>query len=409
MKLVENIPYDIIGFPRLVRLNPNIPWKTRGNGAICISFGCGEGKKRKIGDTGKEEIYCYEKGKYVNHYKIFEHALYVVKKWSENDVNTHTALAVSLRKPHEKFYKECISSLVSTNAALRIAKEVDAIYYFKRSPRGLIGAMAAMSWKGKRKSYEVLTYRKREKWGTKRYLNLESVKEMDKRIKTTFHNIDYENSRLLITPNSPCPVLYGVRGWNPTDLLKAIEMIESEDVNSYIIYETNQGTDDHLVRKKIDDIKPYNSVIVSGRVIKNPWTIEGGHVFFEIDDDSKNLKVAAFEPTKNFRNAIRKLVVGDVVECHGGVHERPYTLNLEKIRILKMVNLKKRVPPMCNICGISMKSKGKGVYKCRRCSAKSLRPMYVNVDRNLKLGIYRVPPCARRHLSSPGEFFTPIS
>ena len=44
---------DVIGYPRLVRLNPNIPWKTRGNGAICLRFGKGVGESRpvcKIGD-----------------------------------------------------------------------------------------------------------------------------------------------------------------------------------------------------------------------------------------------------------------------------------------------------------------------------------------------------------------------
>jgi len=30
-ELVDKLKYDLIGFPRLVRLNPNIPWKTRGN------------------------------------------------------------------------------------------------------------------------------------------------------------------------------------------------------------------------------------------------------------------------------------------------------------------------------------------------------------------------------------------
>src|SRR5213594_5139555 len=34
---------DLIGYPRLVRLNPNIPWKTRGNGAVCIRVGNGSG------------------------------------------------------------------------------------------------------------------------------------------------------------------------------------------------------------------------------------------------------------------------------------------------------------------------------------------------------------------------------
>jgi len=41
--------YDIIGYPKLVRLNPNVPWKTRGNGAVSLQIGTGKGKKVKIG------------------------------------------------------------------------------------------------------------------------------------------------------------------------------------------------------------------------------------------------------------------------------------------------------------------------------------------------------------------------
>ena len=40
---------DLIGNPRLVRLNPAVPWKTRGNGALVMRFGKGAGKKRLIG------------------------------------------------------------------------------------------------------------------------------------------------------------------------------------------------------------------------------------------------------------------------------------------------------------------------------------------------------------------------
>ncbi len=45
-ELVEEFrDYDLIGLPRLVRLNPAVPWKTRGNGAICIRIGRGVGDK----------------------------------------------------------------------------------------------------------------------------------------------------------------------------------------------------------------------------------------------------------------------------------------------------------------------------------------------------------------------------
>ena len=40
--------HDLIGYPRLVRLNPNIPWKTRGNGAIAPAVGRGRGRPFRI-------------------------------------------------------------------------------------------------------------------------------------------------------------------------------------------------------------------------------------------------------------------------------------------------------------------------------------------------------------------------
>ncbi|MHA1463914.1 MAG: DNA-binding protein, partial [Candidatus Heimdallarchaeaceae archaeon] len=40
LRLVERISNDVdfLDYPRLIRNNPNIPWKTRGNGAIGLSL-----------------------------------------------------------------------------------------------------------------------------------------------------------------------------------------------------------------------------------------------------------------------------------------------------------------------------------------------------------------------------------
>ena len=48
--------FDLIGHPRLVRLNPNVPWKTRGNGAVSFTFGKGIGSKQKIGEFNGVDI-----------------------------------------------------------------------------------------------------------------------------------------------------------------------------------------------------------------------------------------------------------------------------------------------------------------------------------------------------------------
>ncbi|TRO46977.1 hypothetical protein E2P47_05085, partial [Candidatus Bathyarchaeota archaeon] len=35
---LEELGVRFIDYPNLIRLNPNVPWKTRGNGALCLRF-----------------------------------------------------------------------------------------------------------------------------------------------------------------------------------------------------------------------------------------------------------------------------------------------------------------------------------------------------------------------------------
>src|SRR5512144_926862 len=35
---LEQLQVNFLDYPMLIRLNPNVPWKTRGNGALCIRF-----------------------------------------------------------------------------------------------------------------------------------------------------------------------------------------------------------------------------------------------------------------------------------------------------------------------------------------------------------------------------------
>jgi len=280
-----------------------------------------------------------------------------------------------------------------------------AVYKGYKNGRGLIGASAAISWEPVDRTFEIIIYRYREKWGTERDVDKSSVIQMDKTINSTFDNYDYDSDRILITPNSPCPVLFGIRGENPDDLVKAKDKIRSENYEGWIIFETNQGTDDHVERKRIADIKPYESVIVEGVVEKNPYAIKGGHVVFSIKDGTSSIDCTAYEPTKNFRDIVRKLRVGDVVEVYGGVREEPFTINIEKIRIKKLVQIKKKVEnPICDDCKIHMKSMGKGKgYRCRKCGSRKSEDeaRFQIIERELKEGFYEVPPCARRHLSKP--------
>jgi tRNA(Ile2)-agmatinylcytidine synthase len=33
---LEKLGAEFLDYPNLIRLNPNVPWKTRGNGALCL-------------------------------------------------------------------------------------------------------------------------------------------------------------------------------------------------------------------------------------------------------------------------------------------------------------------------------------------------------------------------------------
>lgn len=404
-KLIDE-NYNIIGLPRLVRLNPNIPWKTRGNGAISIEIGKGFGVKTKIGEINNKDIFCYKKslGDYYDS-RIKE----IVEKSVDNyarldDENTNSGFVLLRKQPSFKIYEKTVKEITNLKEIIKILNVSNAFYKGYKNKRGLIGATASIAWAPKKdKTYELITYRKKEKWGKKRSVDDNSTKKMDKTIKSTFDNYDYENKHNRLVPNSPCPVLFGIRGEKQKDLIKAKSLIKSEEVDSWIIFKTNQATDDHLFRSKIKQIKAYQSVITKGNVCLKPYTIKGGHVFFKIKDSSGVIDCAAYEPTKQFRNVVRNLIIGDVIEVYGGVREKPLTINLEKINIKKLkTQFKKIENPICPNCGKHMKSKGKNQsYKCIKCGTKSKKPLLKKVKRGISLGFYEVPVCARRHLSKP--------
>ena len=89
------------------------------------------------------------------------------------------------------------------------------------------------------------------------------------------------------------------------------------------------------------------------------------------DNEKARLKCAAFEPTKNFRDVVKRLIPGDELEVYGSVREG--SLNLEKINILSLAEQEELTVPICPRCERNMESAGRGQgYRCRRCKTKSL-------------------------------------
>jgi tRNA(Ile2)-agmatinylcytidine synthase len=408
-KLISN-GFDIINYPCLVRLNPNVPWKTRGNGAISFNVGFGSGKSFIVGECDSKSIYSYKKSlKSLDEddiQKITEIIEYVFSEYAYiDDENTNPGYVLMENKPSYDLYYKAVREIISLDEIINELKSLNALFKGFKNKRGLIGATAATAWSNKNdNTFEIITYRPENKRGSIRFIEKESVIKMDKKYSSTFDNYDYKNDYICISPNSPCPILFGIRGNNSNDLSNCIKIINSEEFIGWMIFNSNQGTDDHLVRKKISSINPYQSVIVRGIISKKPVRNIGGHVIFSIRDSKGGLiDCAAYEPTKNFRDIIQMLHVGDEIEVYGGIRSDPLTINIEKIKILNLVEIIEKVEnPICPKCNKHMKSKGKNQgFKCKNCGISSDECIVKMIPRNINPGFYEVPSCARRHLSKP--------
>ncbi len=383
----------LVGFPRLIRLNPGCPHKTRGNCAISLTVKTQGDKISYIKKTVLETVE--------------ELAELHVEKTNPGVVFYQSEKIPAKLKA---FSKKVVQDIVAIEEAEVLARELGAEVHKFKLGRGIIGALAAIgNTLDKDWTFELVAYRTRDHWGTPRKIDAESVKEMDARTSPrTFDNLDQTTGEVRITPHTPCPVLYGIRGEDPEVVVKAKGIVRAlEPVERWIVYKTNQGTDEHLRRAKVKDIRPYWSVIVDGVVCRKPKTIIGGHVIFRVRDATGEIDCAAYEPTRQFRDVVRKLTVGDRVRVYGGVKKKPslpLTINLEKMAILRLVPLLKKVNPTCPRCGKRMKSEGRGKgYSCKRCKTKAPvgSARFVEVPRDVGLGAYEVPPRARRHLAKP--------
>lgn len=371
--------FGIHGYPRLIRLNPNIKYKTRGNAALCLVLESGP-----VEEVEKIVV------KAVEEYARFE------------DKDTNPGVVIHEGEVPEEvkaFALRVVRDIVNIPEAMLLAKKHGMRVRRFKNGRGVIGALASIGLDLYDHTYELLAYRKPENYEKPRRLDKESVYRMDAATyPNTWDNVDLRNEVVVFSPRTPDPVLYGIRGNGPEVLLKAQKMLASEPVERSQIFITNQGTDMHLLKANIPEARNDRSYMLKGFVYTEPYAIEGGHVFFDIEQAGVSIKCAAFEPTKNFREIVKKLIRGDEVRVFGSV--KSDTVNLEKLEVVKLAERYNKVPPKCPSCGKSMESVGKDKgYRCRKCGTRRASPVYEKVERDLELGLYEVPPSARRHLA----------
>lgn len=374
-------------YPLLVRLNPNIKYKTRGNAAIALPL---ELKSSKDTDNIEQLVT-----------RTLENMAVLSDKNTNPGVVFIEETTEQMRVDLAQFSIRAVREVLKIQEARELLKKYEISHKGFKNGRGLIGALAAAGFAVNGLpdfTYELIAYRRKKQWGTPREIDEESVWAADAAtFPGTWDTVDPENKRIVFAPHSPDPILFGIRGNSENAVRRAFTMVRSEPIERYTVYMTNQNTDMHLFRARIADVLDDRSYILEGSVSKPPRTIKGGHVILEITDGCAAMECAAFEPTKGFRSIIRQLRVGDTIEVYGSVKDR--TLNMEKIKITSL-NLYEPRNPLC--CGKRMKSMGRDQgYRCEKCGITKQEQEIETLNRNIRIGFYEVPPSARRHLSKP--------
>jgi tRNA(Ile2)-agmatinylcytidine synthase len=362
---------------RLVRLNPNVTWKTRGNAAVSLQVEGDEKAAFSIACATVEELadfFCE---------------------------NTNPGVVVTRSQPDPAFYQKAVTDFCQIDEAIEVLNNARALYHGYKNRRGLIGATAAVASEFMDKTSEILVYRQPEQWGTARDVNRLSLFAAEEAtFPHTWDTIDKANNAVVCVPHTPDPVLFGIRGESPSWVMIGRQMIQSEKTGIEQIWVTNQGTDAHILAGRIGELKEGLSYRVRGLVKDAPSTVMGGHVSFTIEDNNHSVRCMAYEPTKNFRTIVRQLVQGDEITVYGSYKKG--SINLEKIRIVKMAEPIVSRPPLCMTCNKRMTSDGTGKgYKCKKCKSHANEPEIQIISRTLKPGWYEVPPTARRHLAKP--------
>jgi tRNA(Ile2)-agmatinylcytidine synthase len=390
----------------LVRLNPAIEHKTRGNAALALHV-----------DLAPDRALALVRD--------------VVDEWAlADDPAAQPGVVVAPGAPDDvpdavaAFAREAVRGRHALADALALADRVGYDHVGWAGGRGRIGALAAVGadrafddW-----TYERLSYRQFDRCGTPRDVDVDSAfaAAADPAVWDT---VDRVTGEAVCVPRAPGPVLHGIRGDDPTAVERVAAAIESEPVARAATVRTNQGTDAHVRPGTVTafaDLRDGRAYRVDGTVAAPPTTRRGGHVAVPLrDPDGRRLGCLAFAPTGRFRDRVRALRAGDEVtavgeydvpdgagddadaDADGDARAVPGALKLEKLCVRALVRTE-ATTPTCPACGRSMESTGRGQgYRCRNCETDAPGKLLRPVARDLDRGWYEVPPSARRHVAKP--------
>ena len=389
-RLLTNGKTCLVDYPHLIRLNPNIPWKTRGNAGLSLQL------KTLL---SKEEVFNFFT-------KILKE--FATSPRANSGLVLHEGPVIA--REVEEFSRQALFSVMSLREARNLTDKFGMKRLELRRGQGLVGALASIGNLLKHDhTFELIAYRRNVK--LRRSIELAKIVRMSEtRFPETFSNYDEKFGRVMIMPHGPDPVLCGIRGESPAGVLGAFrDLLPIRNLLGYMIFRSNQGTGEHLAHElNLGNAIPYSSGKVTGAVLSTPEIEMGGHVFFKLGNDDGEISCACYEPTADFRKSVAALTRGDLIEVAGGIRKptslHSKVLNLELLRPLKLQPLESLLNPLCPTCGIALKSKGKDQgFTCRRCnySIKEAKKLRIRKKRDVSTKLYVPPITAHRHLTKP--------
>ena len=143
VNLLKKENAEFIDYPRLIRFNPNIPWKTRGNGAVGLKI------------------------KTSNPQKIKKKVIDLVSKYSETKNGANPAIVFyennKIPKSIKEFSKLALWKLIERNYVKKFVQENNIDSFYLGNGQGLVGAIGVIGYEFNDNTLELLSYRKKIK------------------------------------------------------------------------------------------------------------------------------------------------------------------------------------------------------------------------------------------------------
>lgn len=349
------------GLPRLVRLNPDNPWKTRGNAAVVLELEPGLDPDR-----------------------VLDTALEIVEEHARTCQGKGAGIVVFEQPPDPAWYRRGVTEQVGFDEVRRALEDLP--HRTLGTGRGLVGCLCAAAWRpDPQATYTRIAYRTRDRRGSPRRLDEALARRLELSDRSIFDAYDGEDEHPALAPRTPCPVLLGLRATRPDRLVGHVRHLALEPIENATTFVTNQASDDHLVEP----------VLAPLQVVESAQRLEGGHVRLETRTPrGRSREVVAFEPTGPLRAGLTDAEPGDTLLALGSLKRDGRQVNAEK---LLLVPENRTQAPVCPGCGSRMDSVGRALgYRCGRCGTRG-----PGDDRRPRPRWYEAGASARRHLARP--------